>query len=112
MHEIAIPPGRRDALVGVLDTILDARRIVLITHVNADGDGAGSEAAVAAWLQAIGKNGHITNPTPYPEMFRYLVDDDVVIDHSDARAQRTIREADLVFVLDTGEPKRVGRHMD
>lgn len=106
------PEKRIAPLQKLIETLLSAPSIVLITHVNADGDGAGSEAAVAAWLQAIGKTVHITNPTSFPDMFRYLVPDDVVIDHTDARAARTIREADLVFVLDTGEPKRVGRHAD
>lgn len=106
------PDNRIAPLEALIEALLAAQSIALITHVNADGDGAGSEAAVAAWLKAIGKKVHITNPTPFPEMFRYLVDSDVVIEHTDARAQRTIREADLVFVLDTGEPKRVGRHMD
>ena len=32
--------------------------------------------------------------------------------YTDARAAQIIRDADLVFVLDTGEPKRTGRHMD
>lgn len=105
-----VPEHRIAPLRALADAIMTATRIVLITHVNADGDGTGSEGAVAGWLQAIGKRVHITNPTPFPAMFRYLVDSDIVIDHSDAAAAATIRAADLVFVLDTGEPKRIGRH--
>jgi phosphoesterase RecJ-like protein len=107
-----VPEHRLGPLMLLLDALRDAQRIALITHVNADGDGAGSEAAVAAWLQTLGKQVHITNPTTFPAMFRYLVDDHTVLDHSDARATQAVREADLVFVLDTGEPKRIGRHMD
>jgi phosphoesterase RecJ-like protein len=36
----------------------------------------------------------------------------VVVDYTDGRAGPILRAADLVFVLDTGEPKRTGRHMD
>jgi phosphoesterase RecJ-like protein len=107
-----VPEHRVPLLKSLIETIMKAERIALITHVNADGDGAGSEAAVAGWLQAIGKTVHIVNPTPFPQSFKYFVDESIVIDHTDSRAARTIREADLVFVLDTGEPKRVGRHMD
>lgn len=107
-----IPEHRVAPLRALAATLASAQRIVLITHVNADGDGAGSEAAVAAWLRALGKSVHITNPTPFPSNYGYLVTGDTVIDHTDARATRLIREADLVFVLDTGEPKRIGRHMD
>lgn len=107
-----VPENRIAPLKQVLEVIEAAQRIVLITHVNADGDGAGSEAVVAAWLQTLGKAVRITNATTFPQQFRYLVDDGVVLDHTDANAGRAIREADLVFVLDTGEPKRIGRHMD
>ncbi len=107
-----VPENRVALLQALAGQVLAAQNIVLLTHVNADGDGAGSEAAVAAWLREAGKNVRITNPTIFPASFRYLVDGDVIIDYTDGRAQRAIRAADLVFVLDTGEPKRVGRHMD
>ena len=107
-----VPPHRIAPLTRLNEALQAAQRIVLITHVNADGDGAGSEAAVAAWLQTLGKQVHITNATTFPKQFRYLVDHGVVLDHSDSSAGRAIRAADLVFVLDTGEPKRIGRHMD
>jgi phosphoesterase RecJ-like protein len=107
-----VPDHRIAPLRALADAITAAERIVLITHVNADGDGTGSEGAVAGWLQAIGKRVRITNPTLFPDTFRYVVERDVVIDHTDARATVEIRAADLVLVLDTGEPNRIGRHMD
>lgn len=107
-----VPENRVAPLQQLIEKIETATSLVLITHVNADGDGAGSEAAVAGWLKHIGKQVQITNPTTFPQLFRWLVEDGLVIDHTDARAARTIREADLVFVLDTGEPKRIGRHAD
>lgn len=108
-----VPEQRAAALAELNRALQAAARIVLITHVNADGDGSGSEAAVAGWLKQLGKQVHITNPTTFPPLFRYLVaDDDTVIDHTDSRAGAAIRAADLVFVLDTGEPKRIGRHAD
>jgi phosphoesterase RecJ-like protein len=107
-----VPAHRIEPLRQLIDVVLGAQRIALITHVNADGDGAGSQAAVAAWLQSLDKQVHITNPTIFPDNYRYLVDPSLIIDYTDGRAARVIREADLVFVLDTGEPKRTGRHMD
>ena len=112
MDPAQVPANRIEPLGQIVAALLAANRIALITHVNADGDGAGSQAAVAAWLRARGKQVHITNPTIFPDNYRYLVADELIIDYTDGRAQRTIREADLVFVLDTGEPKRTGRHMD
>ncbi|MGQ0815520.1 MAG: DHH family phosphoesterase [Gemmatimonadota bacterium] len=107
-----VPARRIEPLERISAALNAAQRVVLITHVNADGDGAGSEAAVAEWLKRLGKQVHITNPTTFPQLFRYLVTDDVVLDHTDTRATAAIREAEMVFVLDTGEPKRIGRHLD
>ena len=112
MDPARVPEHRSAPLHRLADTVLAAQNIALITHVNADGDGAGSQAAVAAWLHGQGKNVHITNPTIFPDAYRYLVDAAWIVDYTDARAARIIRGADLVFVLDTGEPKRTGRHMD
>jgi bifunctional oligoribonuclease and PAP phosphatase NrnA len=108
-----VPEHRVGPLRQLIDKLQAAQRIALITHVNADGDGAGSEAAVAMWLRSLGKQVNITNPTVYPELFRYLIaHDDIVLDYTNPQAAEVIRSADLVFVLDTGERKRIGRHMD
>src|SRR5688500_18836299 len=103
MDPAQVPAHRVEPLKQLVDVILAANRIALITHVNADGDGAGSEAAVAAWLRSIGKTVHITNPTIFPDNYRYLADDSLIVDYTDAKAGSIIRNADLVFVLDTGE---------
>jgi bifunctional oligoribonuclease and PAP phosphatase NrnA len=106
-----VPEHRIGPLRQLIGELQAAERIALITHVNADGDGAGSEAAVAMWLRAIGKDVHITNPTVFPDLFRYLIaHDDIVMDHTNPRTAEVIRAADLVFVLDTNERKRIGRH--
>lgn len=112
MDPAQVPEHRIAPLQKLIDTLTAAKHIVLITHVNADGDGAGSESAVAEWLRAIGKTVHITNPTIFPESYRYLVQPGTIVDYTDGRAAGIIRDADVVFVLDTGEPKRIGRHMD
>jgi phosphoesterase RecJ-like protein len=112
MDPAQVPEHRITPLRQLIDVLLSAQRIALVTHVNADGDGAGSEAAAAAWLRSTGKMVHITNPTVFPENYRYLAEPAVIVDYTDGKAEAFIRQADVVFVLDTGEPKRVGRHMD
>ncbi len=105
-----IPPQRREGLVRVAAMLDAADEIVLTTHVNADGDGAGSEAALAGWLAARGKRVAIVNPTPFPGIYRHLLTDpDQVGDPGSERAAWALESARLFVVLDTGEPKRVGR---
>ena len=58
------------------DALLASRRAVLTTHLNADGDGAGCEAAVSSWLRANGTEVWIINPTAFPDTFRFVVEDE------------------------------------
>jgi len=105
-----VPAHRRAPLAEIAAALTAAERVVLTTHVNADGDGAGSEAAVAAWLLAAGKTVHIVNPTAYPPLYRHLLyGRDVVRDPGHGDAAAVLRAADTLFVLDTCEPRRIGR---
>src|SRR5690625_1221716 len=109
-REVMISELRRRGLERVRALIDDAERIVLTTHVNADGDAAGSEAALAGWLATRGKRVTIINSTPFPEAYEHLLYDPTqVADYGTAEARTALGEADLFIVLDTGEPKRVGR---
>jgi len=105
-----VPPTRLAAIRDVLRALEDARSVVLTTHLNADGDGAGSEVALAAFLRERGTEAWLVNPTPYPRMYRFLLPDDGwVVPVTDTEAARRCAEADLAVVLDTGEKQRIGR---
>lgn len=107
------PPSRRAAAAEVLRALRKARRVLLTTHVNADGDGAGSEAALAAWLRGQGREAWIVNPTPYPESLDFLLPErGWSVDAGSQVAGELARTADLAVILDTGEVSRIGRVMD
>lgn len=104
------PLHRLGPIREVLDTLLPAQRVILTTHINADGDGAGSEVAAAAWLRAQGKEVWILNPTPFPDSFRFLLPDpEWCVDPGSRKAQELAQAADVAMVLDTGEVPRIGR---
>ncbi len=109
MREILeVPASRRARLEEVVTRLRAASRVVLTTHINADGDGTGTEAAVAAWLESIGVRVAIVNPTPFPANLRFLVHrEGLILDLAGDEAIRALREADLYLVLDTSEPNRV-----
>lgn len=110
MNWLDVPAAREKPIRAILDALEDAHDVVLTTHVNADGDGTGSQAAFAALLQARDKHVHIVNPTAYPEAFRYLIDDqEMIVDLNDPRAEGVLATCDTLCVLDTGEWSRIGR---
>lgn len=107
------PAHRAAAVKKARSALLAARRAVLTTHLNADGDGAGSEAALASWLRANGAEAWIINPTGFPDPLRFLVEDDDWIVSAGSRQARGLCEtADLAVVVDTGEVPRIGRMQD
>lgn len=106
---LQVPQPRRDALVEVLPILDGAGDIALTTHVNADGDGAGSQTALAAWLAGRGKRVVLTNPTPYPDRFAYLLPEGVQVLDPGPDQDARVQAVDLLVVLDTGEAGRIGR---
>lgn len=104
------PQARRSAVAEVLGTLEKSDRVILTTHMNADGDGTGCEVALAAWLRHRGAEAWIVNPTPYPDMYRFLVPDSSwVVSAGSQLAVELCAGADLAVVLDTGEIPRLGR---
>jgi phosphoesterase RecJ-like protein len=80
---------------------------VLTTHVNADGDGVGSEIALVHFLTALGKRVAIANPSPIPDRYAFLRDPVLACDRT-GDAVRALREADLFLVLDIADLGRLG----
>ncbi|MBX9928902.1 MAG: DHH family phosphoesterase [Gemmatimonadaceae bacterium] len=103
---LEVPAGRRAAIERLLADLVPGERLALSTHINADGDGCGSEVALARLLRARGFTVWIVNPTPWPAMFRFLLGDDVQ-DRS-AEGASALRAADRLVVLDISDVKRLG----
>lgn len=82
------------------------QKVALSTHINSDGDGCGSEAALARLLGQMGITAHVVNPTPWPPMFTFLLGDDVRDRSADGVS--ALAEVDRLIVLDISDVKRLG----
>ena len=103
---ISVPAARRAAIETLAPELIAGRRVAISTHLNADGDGCGSESALARLLAAQGLVPRIVNPTPWPDMFEFLLGDDV--DDQTSRGSKALRDIDLLIVLDISDVKRLG----
>ena len=103
---LAVDPARRVAAERLAAEFQPGRTVALSTHVNADGDGCGSEVALARVLQERGLSVRIVNPTPWPDMFRFLLEE---IDERSAEGARALADVDLLIVLDISDVKRLGQ---
>ena len=103
---ITVPASRRAAIEKLAPELIAGRRVAISTHLNADGDRCGSESALARLLAARGLVPRIVNPTPWPDMFDFLLGDDV--DDQTSRGSKALRDIDLLIVLDISDVKRLG----
>ena len=92
-----------------IELLEGAERPVLTTHVQPDGDGIGSEVALALHLRALGKKAEILNPHPTARRFVFLEPDPPIVSYDEAAAERLLGAADLLVVLDIAVPNRLGR---
>ena len=102
-----VPESRRPPLERLAAELRPGLRVALSTHMNADGDGCGSETALARILMQRGMTVRIVNPTPWPAMFEFLLGDDLK-DYS-ASGPSALDEIDLLVVLDISDVKRLGQ---
>jgi phosphoesterase RecJ-like protein len=107
---LSVPQGRRTAIQRLARELEAGRRVVLSTHMNADGDGCGSETALARLLAQRGLTSRIVNPTAWPSLFDFLLGDDVVDDTD--RGAAALSNSDLLVVVDISDVKRLGNVTD
>lgn len=107
---LAVPAARADAIRALAADLRPGMTLALSTHINADGDGCGSEAALSRLLAQRDITCRIVNPTPWPQMFRFLLGGPVQ-DHSDDGAP-ALAAADALMVVDISDVKRLGQLAD
>ncbi|HEX2722144.1 MAG TPA: bifunctional oligoribonuclease/PAP phosphatase NrnA [Gemmatimonadaceae bacterium] len=103
---LTVSDDRKKAIERLAREFRAGRSVVLSTHINADGDGCGSECALARILAAMGMRVRIINPTPWPETFDFLLGEDVV--DATREGPAGLRKAGLLVVLDISDVKRLG----
>ena len=101
---------RRDAIEQWFATLRPGMTVALSTHINSDGDGCGSETALARLLAQRGIQARIVNPTPWPAMFHFLLGDDV--EDASPRGAAALDGIDALIVLDINDIRRLGQLAD
>ncbi len=84
-----------------------SRTFVLSTHVNPDGDGLGSEIALAEWLSGQGKGVSIINYSATPENYLFLDLHRRILRYDPSRDDVLLAGADVIVILDTNQPERL-----
>jgi phosphoesterase RecJ-like protein len=104
---ITLSADKLTAAAAIAELLVPGRRVCLTTHVNPDGDGLGSEVGLTHLLRAMGVEVLIANPTVTPSRFEFLFRDLPKVDRS-AEAVKTLRNAEVIVVLDISDLGRLG----
>jgi phosphoesterase RecJ-like protein len=91
------------------DFVARHRSFLLTTHINPDGDGLGSEAAMALWLRSLGKGVRVLNDSPVPAAFTFLTRHHPIELFEPELAERAFDASDALIVLDVSNRQRIGR---
>jgi phosphoesterase RecJ-like protein len=108
---LAVPAARRDAIERIAAALALAKTVAISTHMNSDGDGCGSEVAMALLLAQRGVTAKIVNPTAWPSLFDFLLSDSGVKDDT-AKGSAALKSVDALVVLDISDVKRLGTLAD
>jgi len=82
------------------------KSFVLTTHINPDGDGLGSEVALALYLTGEGKSVSVINQSRTPEYYMFMNSLFPIALFVPEKHEKLIREADVFIALDTNTPMR------
>lgn len=111
MNELlAVDPARQDAIARIAATLRGTKRVAITTHINADGDAAGSVAAMARLLPQMGIEARIVNPTPWPSTFAFLLDGG--LRDMGGKGAAALAGVDALIALDVSDMKRLGHLAD
>jgi len=92
----------------------NASSILIICHVNPDGDAIGSQLAIYHYLVSRGKNVKILSPNYLQEFLKWMdgVEDINIYIKDRQAAKKIIGEADLIIMTDFNQPNRLGEAED
>ena len=94
-------------------SIRNARRVMVITHVSPDGDAIGSILGLGWALRWMGKEYTLACADPVPRRFTYLPGSEAIVTGPEpVLSPAEVGEYDLVISLDCGDLERMGAAYD
>ncbi|MFQ5512110.1 MAG: bifunctional oligoribonuclease/PAP phosphatase NrnA [Candidatus Krumholzibacteriia bacterium] len=92
----------------VHEYIHDHEKFVVTTHVHPDGDAVGSEIALAAFLESLGKRVSIINSSPTARNNAFLDPRGKIMVYPGGGSARALEGAEVAFILDVNNWPHLG----
>ncbi len=93
----------------LLSLIAESKNIVLVSHVNPDGDAIGSVTGLRLFLEENGKSVEVIVPNGYPDFLSFLDEEKKILIHKETpeRVELAVAAADLIICMDFNSLKRI-----
>jgi phosphoesterase RecJ-like protein len=89
------------------EILVDAKRVLISTHLLPDGDGLGAEAALFHYLKRARKACRVYNPDLLPKRYKFLdPKTQILLGPGEVELWDT---CDLWVIVDTNDPRRLGK---
>lgn len=106
VSETRTNPQQRDSILRQIEGMLgSARRVLIVSHIDPDGDALGSQIAFGEYVRHLGKEALMVKDSVIPEKYSFLSGSDDIVDVSDLPADTTV---DTALVLECPSIDRVG----
>ena len=94
----------------IIKTLIEYKKVVIVTHVNPDGDAMGSSLALCLFAKKLGLDAKVVVPNDYPKFLAWMpsIQDVLVFDKNTEEAVKVMSEAELLCYLDFNTPSRTG----
>ena len=100
------------ALQQTIEAVRHHQRFLVTTHINADGDGIGSELGLTRFLRHLGKEVTILNSTPTPRNYRFLDASGEIQIFDCSTAAQEYQGTEIIFIVDISKWERLGPMID
>ncbi|MBN2861534.1 MAG: bifunctional oligoribonuclease/PAP phosphatase NrnA [Bacteroidales bacterium] len=92
----------------------ESENILLICHINPDGDAIGSQLALYQYLVARGRKAEMISPNNLQEFLKWMPDSGLinVFTRNRQHCRNLIEGSDLIVLLDFNQPDRLGEAQD
>ena len=86
------------------------KKVVIVSHVNPDGDAIGSSLAFYFFLKKFGKDVKIIIPNDFPSFLSWMpgIENILIFDKNSEKGVEYLNEAELICYLDFNHPSRTG----
>ena len=97
----------------IQEALQRTRKICVVFHFNPDGDAIGCALALYHYFKEDGYEVSVVSPNAFPDFLNWMEGRDQILVAQDdlVKARKTIKEADMLYVVDMNAPHRAGQDL-